>query len=326
MRTVLAGPATWVVVGGSGFVGSHLVRHLEQAGVAVTVVATPRTTAAQADEGAAALARAAVADPRVDALATAFGHPQVVVMAGGRAEPGAPWSAELVGANAVAPALVAVAAARAGVPRLIHLSSAAVQGRRRVLTEDAGVSPFSPYSRSKALGEAVLRELGGQAPAQTVVVRATSVQGRGRPTTQALRRVARSPVASVAGHGRQPSAASSVLTLAALVHHVGSAAAIPPAVVLQPWEGLSVADVLRAAGGREPRHLPAVACRAAVAVGYLVTLVLSGRGRGALRRLEAMWFGQAVDARWAARAGFSPSAGLVDLLADATSGDPVVPD
>ena len=127
----------------------------------------------------------------------------------------------LFGANVLLPLVILRAAERAQAARVIHLSSAAVQGRRGVLDESAATSPFSPYSRSKALGEAALlsyvaKVAGVQSP-EVVIVRATSVQGVGRATTRQLRRLARSPMASVARPGDRPTVVSSLQGLVEFV-------------------------------------------------------------------------------------------------------------
>lgn len=301
---------SWAVVGATGFVGSMVRRQLGDAGQSVRSVRAPRLSCS--GKSVEAVLAQGHQSPELDDLSEQLCGADVVINAAGLAEPDAGPSPELSGANALLPVVVALAAGRVGARLVIHISSAAVQGRRRVLTEDTSVAPFSPYSEAKALGEQALRMLNVSTP--IVVIRATSVQGRDRATTAAVRRIARSRLASVAGDGRQPSAVSSVAALAALVAHVGTAADPVPPVVLQPWEGLSVADVLRSAGGREPVHLPPVICRMSVEVGYLAARLFGGRGVGTVRRVESMWLGQNVQAEWAQQTGFHPVDGLPDLL------------
>jgi nucleoside-diphosphate-sugar epimerase len=305
---------SWLVLGGSGFVGSAVLRALRSSGIDASAAAAPRltTTADTAD----AVANAAARIDTAELEAILQGH-AVVVNAAGLATPSAGGGADLLGANALLPAVVARAAAAAGVPRFLHLSSAAVQGRTPKLDETDTVRPFSAYSRSKALGEQALALVAADHPGLSVVtIRATSVQGQGRPTTAALARLARSPLASVAAPGSAPSPVTSVEALADLVLSVGLHEGPVPPRVLQPWEGLTVRTVLEAAGGR-PRVLPAALCRFAVGSGYALSSVLRGRLDGSVRRVELMWFGQDQVPGWAAAQRIVPAARAREVLAGA---------
>lgn len=288
---------SWAVVGASGFVGSAIVAELRRRGREVVEVRAPRVELSPRASDAALVARLA-AQRSSEELVEALRGASVVVNAAGAAEPGAGATSRVYGANALLPAVVALAAEAAGADRVVHLSSAAVQGRRAVLDETPEVEPFSPYSRSKALGERALLALAGSARPDIVIVRATSVQGTGRRTTESLRAVARSAVASVARPGTQPSAVSSVGRLAELIGDVGSCTTAVPRIVLQPWEGLSVQQVLEYAGGRAPRRLPRALCAVLVATGRAAGALVPGL-LGAVRRVEVMWFGQAQVAGWA---------------------------
>jgi len=197
----------------------------------------------------------------------------------------------MTGANAMLPGVVVRAAALAGVARVVHVSSAAVQGDRTVLDAGPDVDPRTPYARSKAVGEAVAREAADRTGVTVVVARATSVQGDDRPTTRSLRRFASSWAASVAGEGLDPVPVTSLEGLGSWVVGLASTSA-PPAAALQPWEGWTTASLLRALGGREPRHLPVPLARLLVRLGYGASAVLRGRGRAAVRRVELVWFGQ----------------------------------
>lgn len=306
----------WVVLGGSGFVGSAVVRALLTAEQEVRSVSAPRlkTPATSAQVVAAEARTAGSLGDLVDTLAGA----DIVVLAAGSATPDATDSPELCGANALLPAVVALACNAAGVRRFLHLSSAAVQGRTAVLDETANTQPFSPYSRSKALGEHVLELLRPELRTELVIVRATSVQGPGRPTTAKLRRIARSRFASVAGSGNQPSPVSAVDDLAAFCIQVGDWSGTLPSRVLQPWAGLSVAEVLQLAGGRWPARLPTIFCRTAMWAGFTLSRLAGGRGEGAIRRLEAMWFGQTVDDAWAREQGLRARSSLPNVLSVAS--------
>ena len=290
-------PRRIIVLGASGFVGSGVTRELENAGLRVERVPAPRLQLDPAIAVGATVVERARSCEATRALAAQFAGSDVVINAAGLATPDAPASPQLYGADALLPVVTALAAAQAGVARVIHLSSAAVQGSRPELDNSTAVDPFSPYSRAKALGEAGIFALRGSwgrdhpgAP-DVIVVRATSVQGEGRGTTSALQRIAASPLATVAAPGTQPTVVSSLDGLSKQVRSLVLAAGPTPPLVLQPWEGLSAAGALERAGGRPPRVLPRWLCRTALTVAKIVTGVIPDYG-GLVRRVELMWMGQ----------------------------------
>lgn len=306
-------PLRFLVLGASGFVGSAVVAELRGRGLDVTATAAPRLEYAAAS--ASALAAEAGASGSRAALAAAFAGIDVVVNAAGLATPGDGESAALTGANALLPAVAALAARDAGVARVVHLSSASVQGHRHVIDESSNRAPFSAYSRSKALGEEVLEMLAdGASDGRIVTIRATSVQGPGRPTTASFVKVAGSPLASVAAPGSAPTPVSSIDALAWFVAEAGSRPGPVPGLVLQPWEGLSVSDVLFTASGRTPVKLPRWLCGTVLAIGYFVSRLLGERLHGPIRRVELMWFGQAQEPGWADSVGLIPEPAIKAVL------------
>ncbi len=307
---------TWVVIGASGFVGSRIAADARSRGITVVELSAPRLEA-EPPTASSARRTASSASAAVDELADAFRGARTVVNAAGLATPDAEMTPSLVGANAALPLVALAAARRSGVRRFVHLSSAAVQGPVPVLDESSRTAPFSPYSSSKAWGEQSLVEeadAGGDDATEVVVVRATSVQGAGRSTTDRLRRLASSPLASVAAPGDAPTPVTSVEALAEFVTAVGRFDGPVPVIVLQPWEGLTVTSVLEAAGGRSPRRLPQVVCRVVVRSARVVSRVLGGRFAGPIRRVELMWFGQGQVTGWADRVGICPTPRVADLL------------
>ena len=297
---------TAAVLGASGFVGAAAAHRLVADGMSVHPLAAPRLRTAA--RGPDALRADLIAQDRVvDALADALreADADVVLNAAGLAAPGAPASDGLFGGNALLPAVVVAAAARARVPRVVHVSSAAVQGRRTVLDETAEHEPFSPYSQSKALGEsAVLRAGGGL---EVTVFRPTSVHGLGRGVTATLARLAASPVSSVAGAGDHPTPQVHIEDVAAALGFVVRRVTRDvPAIVLQPNAGMTGRRVLELLGGRTPRRVPPAAAGRLTA-GLARVAAATGRGVAVHRRLEMLWFGQDQVDGWLVRTGFRPA-------------------
>jgi nucleoside-diphosphate-sugar epimerase len=279
------------LVGASGFVGSQVRAALERRGVEVRCIKAPRfATQTREMVGLAAEVETLRGLPDVRVLAEAMGGCAAVVNAAG--VPAATGDGDtLFGANALLPGLLAAIAPDDA--RFVHISSAAVQGRSRVLDESEEMAAFSPYSSSKALGElAVLTRR-----PNAVCYRPTSVHGAGRDVTRSLVRVLRSPLASVAGTGDMP-------TPQVRVENVGDAAALlavtaeaPPRVVMHPSEGMTTGELVRVLGHREPLRIPLWIARLVVALAFLLGRALPP-GAGIARRLEMLWFGQGQGRSW----------------------------
>jgi UDP-glucose 4-epimerase len=292
---------TVAIVGASGFIGDAVAGALRARGADVVEVSAPRITTSA--RSLAAL-RAELISPEVlgavDRLRRDLGEAHQVVNAAGISAATSGFDDALVGADALLPAVVECA--RPHGARLVHVSSAAVQGRRDLLDETWDVQPFSPYSTTKAWGEQLLR-----GTTDTVVFRPTSVHGVGRPVTRSLVRLLSSRWASVAGKGDRP-------TPQVLVENVGDALAevalttdAPPSVVLQPAEGLTTSELVRLVGGREPAHVPVPVARGLVRVAILAGY-FAGAAAATGRRIEMLWFGQRqgpswLDGRWQAPVG-----------------------
>lgn len=135
-----------LVTGASGFVGRHLVAHLEAEGD--DVVAVDRTDGG-VDICDGPSIRRLVAEARPDA----------VYHLAGWADVGGSWSApvEVFEANAVGTQQVLLACIEAGVERVLAVSSADVYGKvdesALPITEAAPLRPVSPYAVSKVAAD-----------------------------------------------------------------------------------------------------------------------------------------------------------------------------
>lgn len=310
----------WKVIGASGFVGSAIVARLNAEGISVDPIEVPRLATRSLDVDSI-IDEAEQLEGIIDSLAEAFASAQVVVNAAGLAAPNMQDLPPLMGANALLPAVIAIAAQRTGVRRVIHLSSAAVQGPRPVLDASEETAPFSAYSFSKTLGEEALLDLQDyfleehpESAPELCILRATSVQGRGRRTTELFAKMASSPFASVAGAGQGKSPVSSVYALAEFVVMLGTFPGELPTIVLQPWEGATVASASLDAGRRKPHHLPEWLCRAAIKAGYKVSELMNDRFSGSVRKVEVMWFGQGIDDSWARKNNLLPTPRVREVL------------
>ena len=285
------------VIGASGFVGSAVTQVLEQKGFPVKRVRAPRLPGMMPAE---ALRYIESESPELAELTSQLQDVDVVVNAAGDPDASSTNVAALVAANGVLPGLIAAASVRAGVGRIVHVSSAAVQGRLPMLDDSDTVDPGSYYSRSKLLGEQMmLRFSGGTA----VTYRPSSVHGIDRRITRVVARIASGPLATVASPGVAPSPQALINNVAEAVAFLATTTLTPPAVVTHPWEGLTTSDVMELLGGRAPRGVPEQFARAIVG-----TLALAGsavpRLTATARRVDMLWFGQRQAVSWLSTVGW----------------------
>ncbi|ADP80294.1 NAD-dependent epimerase/dehydratase family protein [Pseudofrankia inefficax] len=238
-----------------------------------------------------------VEDGLVDEVARSLNGHDVVVNAAGLPDATAPATPELFGANALWPLVLGLACERAGVTRLVQVSTAAVQGRIRVLDDSPRYAPVSPYAETKALGERLLTCLAGTGRLQVTLFRPPSVHGPGRDLTRAFARWCDRFPLVVSGRGDQPVPVALIGNVAAaLVALV--AADDPPLIVSHPTEGHTVRSLYESfAPGRRIWSLPPGMVRA-----VLRTLEPVGRvfppAAAASRRPELLLLGQAQARSW----------------------------
>ncbi|MCB4207226.1 NAD-dependent epimerase/dehydratase family protein [Arthrobacter sp. UM1] len=336
------------LLGASGFVGRHVRAEAERRGHTVLTAQAPRLDVPAPSGVGRAWKRASLAawagacaqeleslagSEEAERLRLLGTESDVIVNAAGLASPEGHELSSLMGANALLPAMLAV---QSGAP-LLHLSSAAVLGAG-TLHARPETAPFSDYSASKALGERLVREH-GRMPA--CVLRATSVQGPERPTTQRFAAFARSRWAGCAEDAPTPltSAASLARLVTGIAEDLAESRSVPE-TVLQPWEGATTLSAIRAArghGSAVPMHIPRTLARLAVRAGHaLGTALGSGAARGdgsgraahaagrvgqraaaVTRRAELLWFGQAQEDAWPRAAELAGAREVLDVLAQA---------
>ncbi|MBP1633092.1 MAG: NAD-dependent epimerase/dehydratase family protein [Acidobacteria bacterium] len=170
------------LTGGTGFVGGALLRRLVAEGRAVRALA--RTPEGQ--DLVRSLGAEAVAGDLADGAALRRGMAgcRVAFHAAGVNAMCLPDPAPLYRANVDGAAGVVEAAAAAGVPRVVHTSSAVAVGEAAGLVATEATphrgSYLSHYERSKHLGEQAVQAAGERTGVEVVCVNPASVQGPGR--------------------------------------------------------------------------------------------------------------------------------------------------
>jgi UDP-glucose 4-epimerase len=151
-----------LVTGGAGYIGSHMVWELLDAGEEVVVVdrlssgfdwaVAPEASLVVGNVADMALLGTVIAKHRVDAIIHFAGS---IVVPESVADPLGYYEN-----NTCATRALLEAAVRGGVPHVIFSSTAAVYGASglRPVAEDAPLNPESPYGRSKLMSEWMLRD------------------------------------------------------------------------------------------------------------------------------------------------------------------------
>ncbi|MCC6498512.1 MAG: NAD-dependent epimerase/dehydratase family protein [Propionibacteriaceae bacterium] len=304
----MSAPPGVAVIGATGFVGSAVTRALEANGFPVQRIRAPRLPGMLPVSAVSYLE----SEPKeLSDLSAALQGVDVVVNAAGDPDASSTDVAALTSANGVLPGLVAAACLKAGVERLVHVSSAAVQGRLPVLDDSDAVDAGSDYSQSKLLGENLVRKFSA---GKSVIYRPSSVHGIDRGITRKVARIASGPLSTVARPGTAPSPQALISNVADAISFLATTALSPPAVVIHPWEGLTTSDVMLLLSGRSPRRVPQPVARAVVE-----TLALAGRIVPRLtattRRVEMLWFGQAQAESWLTTVGWLPPSGRAEWAA-----------
>lgn len=289
---------TVVVVGASGFVGSAVVSAIKRRGHIPIGTAGPRVTSTPGRPFSTT-----EHSETVRQLENQFRGVGAVINAAGASDSTSTSEESTWGANATLPGIVARAAANSGC-RFIHVSTAAVQGRARTLDSTNETQPFSPYSRSKAAGEANALQNGQD----VVIYRPPGVHGADRGVTVNIAKLARSAFATVAAPGTDNAPQALIENVADAIAYLALSDGQPPTIVHHPSEGITTADLLSILGDKAPKQLPRGLAEWIIRASYAIS-----RARPALtphaRRLEVLWVGQEQSSSWLSDEGWKPPKG-----------------
>lgn len=293
-------PSIVAVVGASGFIGSNVSKLLGSKGITVIPVKAPRLES-QEFESHTRAHQLAIRQMPVD-FAEKFRGAHVVVNCAGSPDASSTDMAYLLAANTILPVMVANAALQSDVCRIIHVSTAAVQGRKRTLDSREDYDLFSPYAQSKAWGEMALLELEST---KIHIYRPPAVHHESRRVTRRIARLAKSPLATVASPGDAPTPQALLSNVASAIAFLVTSRQDLPPIIHHPHEGLTTTSLFLALGERKPTRLPRSVTRQVVRWGYL-----GGRAfpllQANVRRAELMWFGQEQAPSWLTQAGYIP--------------------
>ena len=237
------------VIGHTGFIGQAVARAVTRRNLTLRLVDLPRIEVPVHEDptdGAEAWRRKGAG---WDRLVEQLRGVDVIVNAAGAPDSDGSDYRSMWSSNVLLPVIVAAACAEAGVNRLVHISSAAVQGPGP-LDDTTRVAAFSAYSRSKADAERQLASRNGSGPPTIVIYRPTSVMGPDRARTQRLRRRCAGWVPVVSADTPLP---------LAHIDNVGDAGVFlatlddPPFVATHPSENVTVGDLVSWSGGSAHR-------------------------------------------------------------------------
>lgn len=176
---------TWLVTGGAGYIGSHVVRELRAAGMGVVIVDNLVTGRREFVPGGAPFIEASLADTAVlQEAMTTHGVSGVIHIAGFKfagisvEDPLLAYDTNVSGTMSLLRAMES-----SGVSRIVFSSSSSVYGNAAsgLVTESHPFNPTSPYGESKVIGEWLLRNQGVATGMTHTSLRYFNVVGSGSP-------------------------------------------------------------------------------------------------------------------------------------------------
>ena len=176
---------TWMLTGGAGYIGAHIVRAFDAAGLPVVVLDDLSTGIRENVPADVPFVQASVGDSEaVRAALREHGVTGVLHLAAKKSvaesveKPLLYWDENVGGMRSLLQSCV-----DEGVDRVLFSSSAAVFGNPPVdfVTEETPVAPMSPYGETKLVGEWMLRDLAAATGLRWAALRYFNVAGTGAP-------------------------------------------------------------------------------------------------------------------------------------------------
>lgn len=169
----------WLVTGGAGYIGSHIVRALMDQGMEVHVIDDFSTGKPERLPDGAIVHELDLLDRERTAEAVAKIAPQGVVHLAGKKQaresyeiPLEYWAANLMGTASLLEAMRV-----ANVPFLLFSSSCSVYGSQSGVDEESVIAPESPYGESKVAAEMLIRDVAAVSDMTAVSLRYFNVIG-----------------------------------------------------------------------------------------------------------------------------------------------------
>ncbi|BBX19976.1 UDP-glucose 4-epimerase GalE [Mycolicibacterium duvalii] len=174
---------TWLVTGGAGYIGAHVVRALRGAGLDTVVIDDLSTGLARFVPDGVPLVHATLLDAdAVRSTLDTYGVSGVIHIAGYKyAGESVQRPLHTYEQNVSAMVTLLAATTAAGIDKVVFSSSAATYGTPEtdVVDEGTATRPESPYGESKLIGEWLLRDIGAASGLRHTSLRYFNVVGSG---------------------------------------------------------------------------------------------------------------------------------------------------
>jgi UDP-glucose 4-epimerase len=177
---------TWLVTGGAGYIGSHVVKALAHAGLSTVVVDDLSSGFREFVDPAVPFVYGSILDGELLVKTIADHGVTGVIHVAGYKYAGVSVQRPLhtYEQNVTGTAVLLAAMAEKNVDKIVFSSSAAVYGTppTELVTEDTPKNPQSPYGESKLIGEWLLRDQGVAVGLKHTSLRYFNVVGSGDPS------------------------------------------------------------------------------------------------------------------------------------------------